>query len=56
VIEKSEIAVFHFVSHHISGLIISNAIPVRRLVCLEVVDAEGVRFGFEKPVVHVLLL
>ena len=55
VIEEGGIALFHGVPQHVSRLIIAHAVPgggPSRAVRPEVVDAEGVGFGFEQPMIH----
>lgn len=51
-IEKREVARFHFLPHVISCLIVPDAAPRFLFDLGEIVDAEDVGFGFDEPVAH----
>ncbi len=44
-IEKDLVADAHVVTHHVAGLVISNAVPHFAAITLEIVDAVNVGFG-----------
>ena len=47
-IEKNQITFFHLIPHHVTGLVVSYAVPVFGFVGHgdQVVDAKDIRFGF----------
>jgi hypothetical protein len=47
-VEKHLVTEFHAIAHHVSGLIITHAVPMFGLIglLLQIINTERVRFGF----------
>ena len=54
VVKKHQITFFHLIPHHVTCLVIANAVPHFAAVALQVIDAVGIGLGFHQPVIHSL--
>lgn len=50
-IEQDEVANFHYVTHHIAGLVITNPVPVSRAICDKLCVGVNIKFRFHQPTV-----